>query len=75
MPQLRHRYAIYQNSERCIAELRVLVDMQYNRTQLKSAEEFIQVESLGVQNNVSVACEQYQNRPAESSINSVMLLN
>ena len=43
--------------------------------ELKSADLKEYNESLGVKNYLSVAYEQYQNGPAESAINSIMLLN
>ena len=66
------------------------MDMLYNKTQsaicvavlirdqareMKNADLKECIESLSVQNNFLVAYGQYQNGPAESSINSIMLLN
>ena len=42
--------------------------------ELESADLKAYIESLGVQDYLSVAYEQYQNGLAESSINSIMLM-
>ena len=49
--------------------------IQDNAGELKSADLNTYIESLGVKNYSSVAYEQYQNGQAESTINSLMILN
>ena len=46
-----------------------------NAGELKSADLMQYIESLGAKNYFSMAYEQHQNGQAESSINSIMLLN
>ena len=72
MRQLENGYAIYHNS-RARHVLQILKQDQAG--EVKGADLKEHIESPGVQNYFSVAYEQYQNGPAESSINSITLLN